>query len=82
LKIYYKNNNKEHDRSAVIVSKKLGNAVKRNKIKRIIREVTRNKDINHPPYIDYLIQPLPGIEIRNTEEIALCIEIIKKTQIK
>lgn len=80
LNIFFKINDNKFDRSAVIVSRKTGNAVKRNKIKRIIREVTRNKDINHPPHIDYLIQPLPGIEEIRSEEIALCIEIIKRTQ--
>jgi ribonuclease P protein component len=82
LNIFYKITDNKFDRSAVIVSRKLGNAVTRNKIKRIIREVTRNKDINHPPHIDYLIQPLPGIEEIRSEEIALCIETIKRTQKK
>jgi ribonuclease P protein component len=82
LNIFYKFNNNKFDRSAVIVSRKIGNAVFRNRIKRIIREITRIKDINYPPHIDYLIQPLPGIEEIRSEEIALCIEIIKRTQKK
>jgi ribonuclease P protein component len=64
-----------------LVSKKLGNAVKRNKIKRIIREIIRSYTSNHPPYNDILIQPQSGIENKKYKEIASCIENWKKTQI-
>lgn len=80
--VYSRINSNEYDRSAVIVSKKIGNAIKRNYIKRIIRETIRNKYIANPPYFDFVIQPLPGIGKENKEDIALCIEKIKKTQRK
>jgi len=41
FRIYYKENNRELSRLGVSVSKKYGNAVARNKIKRIIKEIYR-----------------------------------------
>jgi len=56
--ILYKNNSFKNDRFAVIVSKKNGQAVERNKIKRIIRQIFR-ENINHtPPFFDILIKPI------------------------
>ncbi|MGA1796177.1 MAG: ribonuclease P protein component [bacterium] len=46
LKIYFAPNGKEISRFAVVVGRKIGCAVKRNRIKRVIREVyRRNKNI-------------------------------------
>ena len=43
LIFFVKPNNLDHDRIGIAVSKKYGNAVKRNKIKRLIRESFRLK---------------------------------------
>ncbi|MCF7925083.1 MAG: ribonuclease P protein component [Candidatus Izimaplasma sp.] len=52
--IYKKNNHEQtHFRFAVSVSKKFGNAVKRNKAKRRIREIIREQDINKT--VDFFI---------------------------
>jgi ribonuclease P protein component len=66
--IVYVNNNREHDRAAVIVSKKNGNAVQRNRIKRIFKEIFRNNKSNTPPYFDILIKPV-GIWFPPAEEL-------------
>ena len=72
--IIYKKNNRNFDRFAVIVSRKLGNAVKRNNIKRVFREIFRLRK-KSPPYYDILIQPRSGIKIENKETLKSCFEL-------
>ncbi len=62
-RIIFKINHNKYDRFAVIVSRKNGNAVKRNKIKRFFREMFRKNIIDSPPFFDILVQPQSGIEI-------------------
>ncbi|BBO84005.1 ribonuclease P protein component [Desulfosarcina ovata subsp. sediminis] len=50
--IIYKKNNELNNRLGITVSKKVGNAVKRNRIKRIIREYFRNNKILLPLKLD------------------------------
>lgn len=66
--IIYKINYNDKNRLAIIVSRKTGNAVKRNKIKRLFREMFRNNQINVPPYYDILIKPQTGFEM-NSETV-------------
>jgi ribonuclease P protein component len=55
--LIYLENASGHDRAAVIVSKANGNAVARNRIKRIYREIFfKNKSID-PPFFNILIVP-------------------------
>jgi ribonuclease P protein component len=66
--IVYVHSKRDHDRAAVIVSKKNGNAVQRNRIKRIFKEIIRNNTSNTSPYFDILIKPV-GILLPPAEEL-------------
>jgi ribonuclease P protein component len=55
--LIYLENTSGHDRAAVIVSKSNGNAVSRNRIKRIYRELFAGNKSVDPPFFDILIMP-------------------------
>ncbi len=58
---YYKNN-LELNRFAVLVSRKHGSAVERNKIKRVYREVVKeNFNIDSSFFLDLVLRPKIGI---------------------
>jgi ribonuclease P protein component len=64
--IVYLENSSDLDRSAVIVSKANGNAVTRNRIKRVYRNLFFRNKSAVPPFFDVLIVPagscLPPVE--------------------
>jgi ribonuclease P protein component len=68
INIIYQKNDFDKDRCAVIVSKKNGNSVKRNRIKRIFREIFRNNKRSITPFYDLLFKLEPGCQI-NSQEI-------------
>ena len=53
--IHYLNNNLPYDRFGISVSKKLGNAVFRNKYKRKMRSIIDNYKKNYQKNMDYII---------------------------
>lgn len=67
---YYKNN-RNFDRVAIIVSRKNGSAVYRNKLKRVFREVFRHTKVLSPPFYDILICPRSSSSVKT--------EIIKES---
>ncbi len=69
-KIIYIENEEKNDRLAILVSRKTGNAVKRNRVKRFFREIFRKNKIEFPPYLDILIQPQTGIDLN--KEMVQC----------
>jgi ribonuclease P protein component len=76
--LVYLENTGGSDRAAVIVSKANGNAVARNRIKRIYRDLfSRNKSIV-PPFFDILMMPA-GNCLPPSEEIQSIFETWKKS---
>lgn len=53
--IYYKDRKKDFSRFGITLSKKYGNAVKRNKYKRILREIIRINQKKFKNNYDYII---------------------------
>ena len=57
IALYYRKNSLGFDRLGLTVSKKLGNAVVRNKIKRRIREIFRQNKNSEKPSLDLVARP-------------------------
>ncbi len=65
--VAYKKNCFLEDRFSVIVSKRHGIAVKRNKIKRIFREIFRTHKRRNPPFFDFIFKPEVKIHFSQKE---------------
>lgn len=57
LTIHFSQNNCSYDRLGLAVSKKVGGAVVRNRVKRLIREVFRTNRTSEPPWLDLVVRP-------------------------
>jgi ribonuclease P protein component len=77
LQFIYQQAAEKNDRFAVIVSKKNGNAVQRNRIKRVLRVIFNNNKNIVPPYFDILVRPF-GTSMPPAEEIQSCFLSWKK----
>lgn len=67
--IYYKERKLLFSRFGVSLSKKFGNAVKRNKYKRILREIIRNNQKKFENNYDYIIIMKKKCEFLNYKDI-------------
>ena len=76
--IYFKIKEKDYPRYGIAVSKKLGNAVVRNKTKRQIRNMIREIDSELHKY-DYIIMIRRGYFTKSFEENQLDLEKLFKT---
>lgn len=82
LTILFENSNRQEDRLLILVSKKIGNAVVRNKIKRRIREMFRRTISKTPPFFDILIKPRMSVLQNKMEEITNCFQEWQQKQKK
>ncbi len=67
--IYYQDNDLEFDRFGISVSKKIGNAVKRNYYKRIIRNICDKSKNIYSNGKDYIIIMRKGLKELNFKEM-------------
>ena len=58
-----------HARLGITVTRKIGNAVRRNRAKRLLREVFRRNRQRLNPAIDVVVNARPGIEARSYAEL-------------
>ncbi len=66
--IYIKPNNRPYNRFGITAGKKIGNAVARNRAKRLIRLAYRNSEVKLPVGIDIVIVARSGIlDIKSDE---------------
>ncbi len=79
--IYYqKNHDQEHFKFAISVPKKFGNAVKRNKMKRRIREIIKDESIL--PNIDFFVVAKAKSQSLDFNEIKMNMQkLLKKANI-
>lgn len=77
--IYYIPNDKEFNRFGISVSKKIGNAVKRNYYKRIIRNICDKSKNLYSNKKDYIIIMRKGLELLNFDDACLSMnDLLKK----
>lgn len=60
-------NNVGHCRLGVTVTRKVGGAVRRNRVKRVLREIFRRHRADLSPALDLVVNARPGIETRPLE---------------
>ena len=63
IHLYMLANNLGRPRLAVIISRRHGNAVRRNRVKRLCREAFRTCRDKLPQSYDYIINPRVGVEL-------------------
>lgn len=62
-------NSLEHCRLGITVTRKVGGAVRRNRIKRVLREIFRRNRERLAPPIDVVVNAHPGLERRTMRQL-------------
>ena len=68
--VYYKKNSFSYSRFGLAVSKKMGNAVERNKYKRQLRMIIHENKIEFSQDYDFIIMPRTSLKELNYQEMA------------
>ena len=76
--IYYQENKLDHMRLGISVSKKLGNAVVRNRIKRLIRSVLTELKPQLQSEIDFIVIARKPVVSMNYQEVKKCMMHVLK----
>ena len=83
LSVHIAENNYDYSRLAISVGKKCGNAVQRNRCKRLLREVFRQNQDNIPKGFDYLLMIPPKLAVKvKSAEIKLTFQQINTAFLK
>jgi len=72
--IFFKPNGLAYSRLGVSVGRKHGNAVRRNRIKRVLREAYRRLQHHLPSGLDYVLIPRRGVKQYRTAEVLEILE--------
>jgi ribonuclease P protein component len=79
---YYANREVSHFRLGISVSKKIGHAVTRNKIKRLLKEVVRHQEDHIPCGYDFIIiVRKPAADMNYDDFSSSFIHLLKKTKL-
>lgn len=79
--LFYKKNNLDYPRIGFTITKKVGNAVTRNKIKRRLREINREHFLKLKPGYDYvLVVKKVAVDLSYKELESSFIHVIKRVR--
>jgi ribonuclease P protein component len=67
--LFGRENNLRHHRLGITVSRKVGGAVVRNRIKRLFREIFRKSCADIPNHFDYVVNAKRGCEKASYQEL-------------
>jgi ribonuclease P protein component len=70
--------NQKHFRVGLSVGKKIGNAVVRNRVKRLLRVAVQQLDPKLPATLDFIIIARPGVDALSQQEVLSNLEHVLK----
>lgn len=69
LTLFGKANDTGYPRLGITVTRKVGNAVRRNRVKRLFREIFRHRRADWPVGLDVVVNAHPGIDYLDRDTI-------------